>query len=153
MEDIEKTLPRVEVSWGELLDKITILKIKAERMTSPASVTNVQRELAHLNGVLSGLRPLPLHVEKRCSCLRSINEQLWDVEDAVRACEREQRFDAHFVELSRKVYKLNDERTKIKREINALMKSGLVEEKEYSTGIAPSPHSRAIADENTPSTR
>jgi Family of unknown function (DUF6165) len=143
VEDIQKVLPRVEVSWGELLDKITILKIKAARMTSPASITNVQRELAHLNGVLSGLRPLPSYVEKRCSCLRSINEQLWDVEDAVRACEREQRFDAHFVELSRKVYKLNDERTKIKQEINTLMKSAFVEEKEYSSGISLTAHSRS----------
>ena len=60
VENMEKALPRVEVSWGEFLDKISILKIKAERMTSPASVTNVQRELAHLNGVVSGLPPLPL---------------------------------------------------------------------------------------------
>ena len=154
VENTQKAPPRVEVSWGEFLDKISILKIKEERMTSPASVINVQRELAHLNGVVSSLPPLPPAVEERCSCLKSINEELWDVEDAVRACERDQRFDPHFVELSRKVYKLNDQRAKIKQEINALMESGFVEEKEYLSETSSKrtrPRSRET-DQSTPST-
>ena len=154
VENVHKSVPRVEVSWGELLDKISILKIKAERMTSPASITNVRRELAHLNAVVSELRPLPLEVEKRCLGLRSVNEELWDVEDALRGCERDQQFDAHFVELSRKVYKLNDRRAKIKQEISALMKSGFVEEKEHSSKIATSAHARSKGTvKSTPSTR
>jgi tetratricopeptide (TPR) repeat protein len=130
--------PRVEVSWGELLDKISILNTKAKRMTSPASITNVRAELAHLNAIVSRLRPFPLEVDERCLNLRSVNEELWDVENALRACEKDQQFDAHFVELSRKVYKLNDKRAKIKQEINALMKSRFVEEKEHSSKSAAS---------------
>jgi tetratricopeptide (TPR) repeat protein len=146
--------PRVEVSWGELLDKISILRIKAERMVSPASVANVRRELAHLNGVVSGLPRLPLNVEERCSRLRSINEALWDLEDAVRDCEKDQRFDSHFVELARKVYTLNDERAKMKQEINVLMKSGFIEEKAYSSAASPSVRARPHRNRlNPPSTR
>jgi hypothetical protein len=142
VENTQQAPPRIEVSWGELLDKISILKIKAERMISPASVANVQRELAHLNGVVSGLPRLPPDVEGRCSRLRSINEALWDVEDALRACEKDQRFDPHFVELARKVYTLNDERAKMKQEINVLMKSGFIEEKAYLSAASPSANPR-----------
>lgn len=127
--------PHVDVSWGELLDKISILEIKARRMTSPTSLANVRRELEHLSAVLSGLAP-PLHVEKRRSSLLAINEKLWDLEDAIRACERNQKFDAHFIELARQIYITNDERAKIKQEINASMKSAIVEEKEYQARIS-----------------
>jgi hypothetical protein len=125
--------PRVDVSWGELLDKISILEIKTRRMTSPASLTNVRRELEHLRAALAGHAPLPLHVERKRSSLRATNEKLWDLEDAVRACEADQRFDAHFVELARKIYEFNDERAKIKQQINTLMRSAFIEEKEYRT--------------------
>lgn len=134
--------PRIEVSWGELLDKISILKIKAERMISPAAIANVRRELEHLNGVVSSLPGLPRDVEERCSRLRSINEALWDVEDALRACEKDERFDSRFVALARKVYTLNDERAKTKQEINVLMRSGFIEEKEYSSAATASAHPR-----------
>jgi tetratricopeptide (TPR) repeat protein len=134
VENTQKPAPRVEVSWGELLDKISILKIKEERITSPAAVANVRRELMHLDGVVSSLPGLPRDVEKKRSSLRTINEALWEVEDALRACEKDQRFDPYFVELARKVYVLNDQRAKIKQEINVLMKSGFVEEKEYLPG-------------------
>ena len=126
-----KSPPHVEVSWGELLDKITILEIKAERFTSPASVAHVRRELEHLKSVLAGLAPLPSDVETKRDSLRATNEKLWDIENAIRACEAEQRFDAHFIELARTIYALNDERARIKQEINAGMKSSFVEEKEY----------------------
>ena len=131
---LAKSPPRVEVSWGELLDKISILEIKARRMTAASSVTNVRREMAHLNAVLAGLGPLPLQVEKERLALRTTNEALWDLEDAVRACETDRRFDGHFVELARKIYAFNDERAKIKKQINNLMKSAFIEEKEYRTG-------------------
>jgi hypothetical protein len=138
LDNTRKAPLRVEVSWGELLDKISILTIKEERITSPAAVANVQRELAHLSEIVSGRPPLPPEIEEKCLRLRSINEALWDVEDALRACEQDQRFDPRFVELARKVYVLNDQRAKIKREINLLMKSGFVEEKEYSSETTPS---------------
>jgi len=126
--------PNVEVSWGELLDKISILEIKAERMNSPVSLTNVRRELEHLKSTLGALTPLPLTVERKRASLRATNEKLWDLEDAIRACEAEQRFDGHFIEIARNIYVCNDERAKLKQQINALMKSPLVEEKEYRTG-------------------
>jgi tetratricopeptide (TPR) repeat protein len=129
---LPKSPPRVEVSWGELLDKISILEIKAERMTSRASAANVRRELEHLNSTLSGLAPLPLYVKKKYSSLRATNEKLWDLEDAVRVCESDKRFDSHFVELARNIYKFNDERAKLKQEINAMTKSAFVEEKQHS---------------------
>ena len=123
--------PRVEVSWGELLDKITILEIKMQRLTAPASVANVRHELEQLTRTVASLGPLSPEVEAKRRALRAINEKLWDVEDAIRACEAEQRFDAQFVALARSVYVLNDERGRIKRDINAWMKSPIVEEKEY----------------------
>src|SRR5262249_18721982 len=126
-----KLIPRVEVSWGELLDKISILEIKAERMTSAASIANVRRELEHLKPALSGIAPISLQVEKSRAGLRIINEKLWELEDAIRLCEAEGRFDSHFVELARKIYASNDERAKLKRQINLLMNSAFVEEKQY----------------------
>jgi hypothetical protein len=149
----QNTPPRVEVSWGELLDKISILTIKQERITSPAAIANVRRELAHLNGVVSSLPPLPPDVEERRSRLRSINEALWDVEDALRECEKDQRFDPRFVELARKVYAFNDQRAKIKQEINVSMKSGFVEEKEYSYESGPRARLRPRGTDQSPSTR
>ena len=129
--DRPKLPPCVELSWGELLDKITILEIKSERMTSPLSVANVRREMEHLKSVLSGHAPLPIPVERNRELLRATNEKLWDLEDSIRECEVERRFDTHFVELAREIYGFNDKRAKIKQQINALMKSGFVEEKEY----------------------
>ncbi len=137
--------PRVEVSWGELLDKISILEIKARRMTSPASLANVRRELEHLNAVVSDLAP-PSHVEKKRASLLAINEKLWDFEDAIRACERDQRFDAHFVELARQIYVTNDERARIKQQINASMKSAFVEEKEYQAHISDEAQKRDVSE-------
>jgi tetratricopeptide (TPR) repeat protein len=124
--------PRVGVSWGELLDKISILEIKAKRMTSSAAIANVRRELEHLSAVLAGVAPLPLQVEKEHSTLRTTNEHLWELEDAVRACEADQRFDAQFIDAARKIYAFNDRRAKIKQQINILMKSTFIEEKEHS---------------------
>ena len=126
-----KSPPRVEVSWGELLDRISILEIKAKRMTSSASVANVRGQMEHLNSVLAALAPLPLEVQKKRSFLRATNEKLWDLEDAIRACEADQRFDGYFVELARKIYAFNDERAKIKQQINTSMNSTFTEEKQY----------------------
>ena len=124
-------LPPVEVSWGELLDKISILEIKAVRMRQPASIANVKLELVHLSSILAGFAPLPTDIDGERTSLRAVNEALWDLEDAVRASDAEQAFDAKFVELARKIYAFNDERARIKKRINQMMNSRFIEEKEY----------------------
>jgi predicted nucleic acid-binding Zn-ribbon protein len=124
--------PTVEVSWGEFIDKVTILEIKEQRLKSAAAVANVRNELGALRRVLGTLPPAPPTLEPLKQKLKSINETLWEIEDQIRAKEAEKSFDKSFVELARAVYHHNDERASLKREINALMKSGLVEEKQYT---------------------
>ena len=119
----------VPVSWGELVDKITILEIKAERMSDPAKVANVTRELWMLSnklGTTFGGEVLNLKLK-----LKSVNEELWDIEDEIRDCERAQNFGPRFVELARAVYITNDRRAELKREINIALASELIEEKSY----------------------
>lgn len=124
-------MPTIEVSWGELVDKITILEIKQQRLTSPAAVTNVRRELAGLNETLYALHPPDSFVALKQG-LVVVNESLWEIEDSIRAKEAAGAFDANFVELARAVYVNNDKRTALKREINLLLKSDFVEEKQYT---------------------
>ena len=125
------TAPTVEVSWGELVDKLTILEIKARRLTSPAAVENVRRELAALNKVLSGLKPPP-GFDALKQGLIAVNESLWEIEDNIRAKEAASSFDREFIDLARSVYIENDKRAALKREINLLLKSELIEEKQYT---------------------
>jgi cob(I)alamin adenosyltransferase len=120
------------VSWGELLDKITILQIKSERMSDPQKLVNVRKELDELNttvGKTAQLTPVTVSLMKD---LKVINEKLWVIEDDIRECERQKDFGAKFIELARGVYFTNDERARLKREINADMGSTLVEEKSYA---------------------
>jgi len=126
-------MPFVEVSWGELIDKITILEIKQQRLTSPDAVDNVRSELAALIRVVHELRPAASALDGLKQQLRTINETLWDIEDQIRAKEAAKSFDQRFIELARSIYFNNDERARIKRQINELMKSSLVEEKQYTT--------------------
>jgi predicted nucleic acid-binding Zn-ribbon protein len=126
-------MPTVEISWGELIDKITILEIKEQRLTSPAAVANVRKELAALNGAVSKLKPAPAELGALKEDLKSINEALWDIENRTRAKEAAQSFDQQFVALTRSVYLNNDKRALIKRRINELLNSGLVEEKQYTS--------------------
>jgi hypothetical protein len=125
--------PLVPVSWGELFDKIAILDIKSERIRARPALANVRRELAALNDVVaaSGLRPKAGLTRLR-RALRKVNEALWEIEDQIRAKEGDQTFDARFIALARSVYRTNDRRSEIKRKINALLGSFLVEEKHYS---------------------
>src|SRR5262245_52845625 len=109
------------VSWGELIDKITILEIKAARIADPAKHANVARELAALIQVRDENGPLAADIAPLTAELRTINERLWEVEDALRACEAAGRFDARFVDLARQVYRHNDRRAALKRRINALL--------------------------------
>lgn len=120
----------VPVSWGELLDKITILEIKTRRIEDSAKLANVGRELEALNAVV-GVGTLPDGAPVLIDQLRAVNEALWDVEDAIRDCERHKDFGARFVELARSVYHSNDRRAALKRDLNELLGSELVEEKSY----------------------
>lgn len=124
--------PRVPVSFGELLDKITILEIKSERIVDPAKLANVQRELSALAAVWNQLpgagAPAVTAARGR---LRQVNEQLWEIEDEIRTKEAARSFDADFIELARAVYRTNDQRAAIKREVNLALGSELVEEKSY----------------------
>ena len=133
-----RTAPLVPVSWGELLDKITILEIKADRIEDAAARANVARELALLREVAAPVLPQP-GLAALIEALRSINCALWEIEDAIRARDAAARFDAEFIRLARAVYLTNDERAALKRKINVLLRSVLVEEKSYGMPPAAEP--------------
>jgi hypothetical protein len=109
----------VEVSAGELLDKLTILRIKAQRIGDPEKLKNIRAEMEVLTGVRESLAPSPQLAELE-EQLAAVNEQLWDIEDAIRECERAGDFGPRFVELARSVYRTNDRRASLKRAINDL---------------------------------
>lgn len=123
---------RVEIAPGELIDKITILEIKSERMTDADKLRNVRTELATL--VTSRDRAIASseRLEELTRQLKQVNESLWHIEDDIRDCERAQDFSEKFVELARSVYKNNDRRSALKRQINELLGSQLIEEKSYA---------------------
>ena len=125
--------PLVPVSWGELLDKLTILEIKKARIDTPEARANVEREWTLLSAIAGRVTAAP-GVEPLLAELRQVNEALWKIEDAIRDREAEQDFGADFVALARSVYRENDRRAAVKRRINLLLKSELVEEKSYSAG-------------------
>jgi hypothetical protein len=122
--------PEVLLSWGELIDKITILEIKSGRLNNPAALANVDKELKLLT-VQADAAMHSAEVPVLKKRLWQINEALWDIEDKIRAKEARQEFDAEFIELARSVYKRNDERAAIKRQINTALSSDLSEEKSY----------------------
>jgi ADP-heptose:LPS heptosyltransferase len=119
------------ISAGELFDKITILELKAERITDPVRHGNVVRELAALRAVCGGSMASVPALETLCHELAALNRRLWDIEDELRQREREQRFDQGFVELARSVYRTNDRRAAVKRQLNQLTGSTIIEEKSY----------------------
>lgn len=125
-------MPTIEVSWGELIDKITILEIKEQRLTSPAGVANVRKELAALVQALAGLGAAPAALDGLKRELKALNEALWDIENRTRAKEAAKTFDQEFIELTRSVYLNNDKRAAVKRRINGLLNSALIEEKQYT---------------------
>jgi hypothetical protein len=120
----------VPVSWGELVDKITILEIKDERIADPAKRANVVRELTLLRERFAAAPPVD-GVARVTADLKSVNESLWAIEDEIRDQERAGTFGERFVELARAVYRTNDRRSDLKREINRLLGSAIVEEKSY----------------------
>ena len=120
----------VPVSWGEFVDKITILEIKAERIADAGKRANVETELRLLRERLGAVAAVPVIVRLHAA-LRSVNEELWVIEDDIRDRERDGDFGPRFVELARAVYRTNDRRAELKREINDALGSGIVEEKSY----------------------
>ena len=123
--------PLVPISWGELLDKIGILEIKCERIGDAAALANVLNELRLLERAAEPVAGAAAIVALRAR-LKSVNERLWEIEDGIREKEREGDFGEAFVALARSVYQRNDERAAIKREINLLLGSDLIEEKSYA---------------------
>ena len=118
------------ISVGELLDKLTILNIKMQRIKDIDKLTNVMLEQKELKALADKL-PAPVGLDVLYNQLFQVNNELWDIEDAKRKHEKEQRFDDEFIWLARQVYLRNDYRAKIKKEINILLGSTIVEEKGY----------------------
>jgi len=122
----------VEVSNGELLDKISILELKMLKIEDEEKLVNVHKEFDTLNPLVVELfENHDSQLQNHYLELAKINGELWDIEDWIRDCEREKRFDKEFVELARSVYITNDKRCEVKKLINILTSSGLVEEKSY----------------------
>ena len=124
--------PQVPISWGELFDKITILQIKLENLTSKNALENVEQELIKLQSILTQNGPKTMETIQLEGELRQINQQLWGIEDKIRDKERNNAFDDEFIQYARSVYITNDERSRIKRKINDLFGSEFVEEKSYA---------------------
>jgi Family of unknown function (DUF6165) len=122
---------RVAISIGELIDKITILEIKAARITDQAKLGNIVAELSMLNEVKTAAGLSTPDMEPFAEELKSINLELWNVEDAIRALELQGDFGERFVALARSVYLTNDRRSRVKQRINAAYGSQIVEEKSY----------------------
>jgi len=122
---------KVDISVGELLDKITILEIKSERIHDAAQLTNIQKELRILRDTWAASPYSTPDVSAQVAQLKTINETLWEIEDDLRRLEAEQRFDDEFIRLARAVYRQNDIRAALKKDLNTLLGSELVEEKSY----------------------
>lgn len=128
----------VPVSFGEVLDKITILEIKAERISDPEKVANVRKELDELTRVWDQAIENPGLISDARTELKAINEQLWKIEDDIRDQEAARDFGPRFIELARSVYVTNDKRAAVKKQINLALGSSFVEEKSYQDYTARS---------------
>jgi hypothetical protein len=123
---------RIEISPGELIDKLTILEIKLEQISDPAKLGNIRREYDMAKQAARETVAESRELAQLTAELKASNRTLWQIEDDLRAHERSGDFGAEFVKLARSVYRTNDRRAALKRSINALLGSGLVEEKSYS---------------------
>ncbi len=120
------------IAPGELIDKITILRIKSERIGDEAKLKNIRTELAILNETLAKDVPASEALSRLDAALQAVNEELWVIEDDIRDCERAGDFGAEFIRLARAVYVTNDKRASLKKDINVLLGSNIVEEKSYA---------------------
>ena len=123
----------VEIAPGELIDRMTILVIKTERITDAAKLANVQIELETLQRARDAGVPASDELDRLTAELKAVNESLWEIEDDIRDCERAQDFGPRFIELARAVYVTNDQRAALKHAINDLLGSRIVEEKSYAS--------------------
>ena len=123
----------IEVSWGELLDKISILEIKLGRIIDTDALANVRHERALLTSARDQSISPDVDFSADFNELTEINKELWDIEDDIRDCERRGDFGSRFVELARAVYGTNDKRSAVKRRLNESLGSALIEEKSYTT--------------------
>ena len=121
-----------EISFGELLDKITILEIKSERISDSEKLKNIHKELSSLTTTWESFELSNAEIKNLRNELKEINESLWDIEDDIRNKEFKKEFDQQFIELARAVYITNDKRSETKRNINILLGSNLIEEKSYA---------------------
>ncbi len=124
--------PVIPVSWGEVIDKITIQEIKTRKLQAEVALSNVRRELAWLTEIVARDVLRRGEMATLQGRLAKVNEELWTIEDRIREKEAAKAFDAEFIALARSVYQRNDERSRIKREINVRLSSDLIEEKSYS---------------------
>lgn len=122
---------KIDISYGELLDKITILEIKSERIADEAKLENVRTELRVLQDCWDKEGIVDKEISLHKNNLKKINETLWDIEDEIRELEATKSFGDAFIRLARSVYKTNDERAAVKRKINEALGSALIEEKSY----------------------
>lgn len=122
----------IRISPGEVVDRLTILEIKSERMTDAAKLANVKRERDELVAVAEKALPRRDDVTRLSAELKAVNEKLWDIEDDIRDCERAGDFGEKFVALARAVYRTNDERARLKRAINDALGADIIEEKSYA---------------------
>jgi hypothetical protein len=123
--------PLVPISWGELIDKITILEIKEVKITSNNALDNIRKELGFLSGIVSNSKGVYDAISLLKNELKEVNLNLWQVEDEIRDKEYSQEFDEEFIRLARSVYRLNDDRANLKKKINETLFSELKEEKSY----------------------
>lgn len=123
---------KIEISNGELLDKLSILELKLKNITDENKLINVRSEFEELSPLVQQIfKKKAVGVNELYLKLSEINGNLWEIEDDIRQCERDKKFDSKFVQLARDVYFTNDIRSELKKEINILTKSGLIEEKSY----------------------
>ena len=124
--------PIIQISWGELFDKITILQIKLDNLQSESALRNVRTEYKSLHSIYTKVFRDDTEANKLLADLKEINQKLWNTEDKIRIKEKGKSFDNEFIELARSVYIQNDLRSDIKRKINILFRSELTEEKSYA---------------------
>jgi len=123
--------PLVPISWGELIDKITILEIKEVKITTNNALDNIRKELVFLSDITSNSKGVYDVISLLKNELKEVNLKLWQVEDEIREKEYSKEFDEEFINLARSVYRLNDDRANLKKQINETLFSELKEEKSY----------------------
>ncbi len=123
----------LEVGPGEMIDKITILQIKSERISDPEKLVNIRHELKVLEAARRENIEPSNQMDTLERALKKVNEQLWVIEDDIRQCEADKDFGEKFIALARSVYRENDQRAKLKKDINLLAGSSIIEEKSYTS--------------------